>query len=156
MSVMKIMNREKVAQLIEERSIPVPESGCWIWTHGVSSGYGSLRTKDGVYSAHRASYEAYIGPIPDGLCVCHKCDTRLCVNPAHFFIGTLAENNADAAKKGILRGLKRAPRPTGLKYSRPLDFLNDQIRNRLARGESVSSVARGLGIQRKTVRRHAA
>lgn len=148
------MNRERIRQLIEARSIPVPETGCWLWTHGESNGYGSLRTRDRVYGAHRASYEAHVGPIPEGLCVCHKCDTRLCVNPAHFFIGTRADNNTDAARKGIKRGLPRAPRPRGLKYSRPLDYLNEDIRKRVADGESISAVARAFRIQRKTVRKH--
>lgn len=147
------MNRESMRNLIQERSIPVTESGCWIWERGVSSGYGSIRTKDRLYSAHRASYEAFIGPIPDGLCVCHKCDTRLCVNPSHFFVGTKADNNADAAAKGMHKGLVKRPRPVGLVYKRPLSHLDEKIIAMAGSGQSISEISRQLGIGRKTVRK---
>lgn len=147
------MNRERVRQIIEERSIPVTESGCWLWTHGVSSGYGSLRTRERLYGAHRASYEAYIGEIPEGMCVCHKCDTRLCVNPDHFFIGTRADNNADAKAKGIKKNPKRKARPRGLIYRRPLAHLDAQIKEKFQSGQSISFISRTVGVNRRTVRR---
>lgn len=88
--------------------IPVTESGCWIWVGQTSSrGYGRYRPsgdfKRQRFQAHRYSYEYYVGKIPEGMIVCHKCDEPLCVNPKHMFIGTSKDNAQDMSKKGRAR-----------------------------------------------------
>ena len=50
-------------------------------------------------SAHKLAHETYIGPVPDGMYVCHKCDNRRCINPEHLFLGTAKDNAVDMTNK---------------------------------------------------------
>jgi hypothetical protein len=129
-------------EYIEARALPLPFGGCWMWMLSRGShGYGNASTPTArVTTAHRASYEAFKGPIPAGMLVQHSCDNRWCVNPDHLSLGTDATNALDKQIKG--RAAKKL---------KPGDVL--AIRRRIADGIPMSRVADEFGVDAALVQR---
>ena len=134
---------------IERLSVPVTESGCWLWlgkTNGTSYGQFTTTGPQRVRGAHRVSFETYIDPIPEGMCVCHSCDTPSCVNPAHLWLGTRKDNSADMLAK------RRLPSRAGTNnYNAKLTA--DQAREiRQTKGQTTNVEAAALfGVSRSCV-----
>ncbi len=93
-------------QRFHRMTSPEPTSGCWLWLGTMAKGgYGGFRLSgESMITAHRASYKLHRGPIADGLHVCHSCDVKCCVNPAHLFLGTNDDNVRDKMQKGRHKG----------------------------------------------------
>lgn len=80
---------------------------CWPWEGAINAplprgGYGVIRVgaaTEGLVLVHRAVYEFFHGPIPDGHEVDHLCSIRRCVNPAHL--------DACDHRENIMRGFAR-------------------------------------------------
>lgn len=127
------MGRPKIP--FEEKYIPEPNSGCWLWTsYWDNKGYGIMSYGR---KAHRESFELYVGPIPDGYYVCHKCDTPCCVNPNHLFIGTTQENTKDRHSKG---------RSARGERSGPAKLTEEQVREIRISKESSRSLCKKYGV----------
>lgn len=83
------------------RLTPVKPEDCWEWQGRTNAkGYGCLTINEmNEQLAHRVAYRLWVGDIPEGLGVLHKCDNRKCCNPNHFFLGTNTDNTRDMVNK---------------------------------------------------------
>lgn len=123
--------------------------GCWLWIgNKTRGGYGSFTLNRKRLLAHRFSYSLACGNIPEGLCVCHTCDVRLCVNPSHLFLGTIADNIHDMVSKG------RNARGESVAGSRLTPELVSLIRYVYSSGEkTLDEIAKEFGLNSDYVSR---
>lgn len=133
---------------------------CWNWSGAIRSkrtGYGAFKYLGKVVDAHRVSWMIHFGDIPDGLLVCHKCDNRRCVNPAHLFLGTNSDNSIDAFNKG------RVSVPDGKRFRnghRPSNSVIDddlcaKIKSAIVnrpQGKTLSDIAEEFNVKYQAVR----
>ncbi len=103
-------------------------------------GYVQRRVDGKLIYAHRWAWTEAYGSIPAGLCVCHACDNRACINVAHLFLGSPADNTRDMVAKGRARG------PAKLAVA---DVV--AIRAAAVGGPAQGVIARRYGISRSTV-----
>ena len=131
------------------RAIPgdLPDD-CWDWIgHKNPKGYAQFSLFGTIQITSRVSYLLFRGDLPDGMCVLHTCDNPSCTNPAHLFLGTVAENNADRDNKG-----RTVPH---VGEGHPCSKLTESdvfsIRSRLVSGELRSGIASEYGVHKTTI-----
>lgn len=136
-------------QRFEDSYMPEPMSGCWIWTKSTLGPkrlfYGAIRKNGEKKYAHRVSFELFIGPIPRGKLVLHRCDVPLCVNPRHLFLGTHKENSDDKIKKGRERWASGENHPCAKLKKEDVLAIR---RSGLSRG----ALSKVFGIDRRTIK----
>jgi hypothetical protein len=122
-----------------------PISGCWNWKRAINkNGYGLVHYGK-CRTAHRVAYELFIGEIPKGAQVLHKCDNPRCINPEHLFLGSHQDNMNDCLLKDRKsKGIAR--------YNHILDEEKVRtIRNLSAMGLNAGEIGEQLGVKKITV-----
>ncbi len=120
--------------------------GCWLWTGAKTrSGYGRIGIDGHQRPAHRIALVLVGQLVPKGMDTCHKCDNPTCVNPAHLFVGTRAENVADMTRKH-----------RGIYVGKPCALTAAQVKEAsymLKSGKSRGEVAHYFGVSETTINR---
>lgn len=113
---------------------PGAPNECWEWQGSINAGgYGQMTVMCKHWPAHKASYLINIGPL-DARNVCHTCDNRRCVNPAHLYLATQSQNMKDAVSRGrlplVIEQVKRGELTKArkaLQHQASLDRLRERI-----------------------------
>ena len=136
------MNKEKI--LTNYNAIPYV--GCHIWDGCLDrQGYGVVRFRGKNNYSHRLIYEFAKGSIPEGVFVCHHCDTPSCMNPDHLFLGTQKDNMADCINKGR----KAIGSDVGLSKLTESQVL--EIRTLIQKGIIQREIAKDFGVHYATI-----
>ena len=139
------MYTKKSLEKIFENVEMISECGCWIWMGSIGrKGYGRVEIYGIELRAHRLSWEFHHGPIPEGLCVLHRCDVRSCVNPQHLFLGTNDDNIRDMVAK------KRQSAPRG-EHNGSAKLSESDVKNIRADNRFQRIIASDYGISQTSV-----
>jgi len=158
---MRIYKKQDVKKRFWSKVNIVGEDDCWEWQAGSRGlGYGAFKFEKKTIDAHRMVWFLVYGEFPD-LLVCHSCDNPPCCNPKHLFLGTYQDNMDDAVRKnrlqtGDLNWSRRLPDKVRRGTKVLLAKLNEEkvldIRIRLDKGESPSSIARIYNVDAGAIR----
>jgi len=116
-------------------------TGCTNWDNYGMIGF-SISGKNNQMIAHRLAYFLLVGSYPNELQVLHECDNPLCVNPAHLWLGTHADNMEDKARKGRVKSVSRENNP----HAKLTENDVREIRQSLSNGTRKIDLARRFGV----------
>ena len=121
--------------------VNVSQSGCHEWISVLHrDGYGKFYFDGKQVASHIVSYKLFVGEVPKGMWVLHKCDNRKCVNPEHLFLGDSIANIKDMDKKG-----RRGTR------SNLTESQVDEIKKLLSKRVTQQEIANIFGVHQTTI-----
>lgn len=133
-------------QFIKDRSIPEPNSGCWLWALTCDDfGYGYVDRAVGSGFAHRIAWQCFRGTIPNGMVVRHRCDNPGCCNPEHLELGSHQDNSNDCRNRDRHTRGERSP------AAKLTDAQASKIRELVIGGIPQRTIAEQFNIHHSTV-----
>lgn len=142
----------KMKPIVDRFMLKVKKTdSCWLWTankNKIGYGYFWMKVANRQLLAHRVSYELFVGSIPCGLLVCHKCDNPSCVNPNHLFIGTHLDNMNDMFNKNRQSTCKSR---AGIQNGRARLSEDDVIQIRIIKNLKNIEIAAKFGVSPVTI-----
>jgi hypothetical protein len=143
---MPVRNLPYLQQFWEHVIVPTDLDLCWDWNGSVKKGRPTIRCfrSSGKYDyeyGYRIAYRAMVGPIPEGLEICHNCNNPICCNPRHLRADTKKSNARDRTIAGT----------TALQKIKVDDL--PVIRARLIAGDARNSIALDYGVSRSTIQK---
>lgn len=137
----------KAVEIFWRRASVGDAKSCWNWTGCRSpKGYGHLSFQGIKEKSHRLSWRLTFGEIPEGLCVCHKCDNPSCCNPYHLFLGTVEDNNNDKISKGRQAKLGGESNPSAILNREKVELIRE-----LYKTENQIQISKRMGVARTTI-----
>jgi hypothetical protein len=143
-----------------------PERGrCWLWQGKPNKGYGQMGVGsrlDGtgtMKGTHVIAWELICGPVPEGLHVCHWCDTRLCcradTDPAlsHLWLKTAAQNSADMVAKRRGRAAPGEANGMATLTAEQVEEIRRSYRRSSYHDSNAALLARQYGVRQGTITR---
>lgn len=131
--------------------VRIEDNGCHIFTGAKDGcGYGRVKNIGTAVATHRWAWQQANGPVPQGMQVLHRCDNPSCINPAHLWLGTHADNMADKRAKGRSHNV-----PTGRAHRRPTAKISEsqakEIKHMLEQGIRQAKIAAFFGVSRNLI-----
>jgi hypothetical protein len=141
---------QKIRDRIQNNIIIDSDTGCWNWKGKPrKNGYCRTHFMRVCEYVHRMSYLTFVGTIPEGMDVRHKCDNRRCCNPDHLLIGTRLQNMQDAVSRN------RQARGLSLPQTKLTADDIVVIMNRVLTGEPYKNIAQDFNVTPQLIGKHA-
>lgn len=128
-------------------SVDIDDSGCWNWIKSINMGYGVTSLRGKREQAHRASWMVFVGEIPNGMQINHKCHNKMCINPDHLYVGTQKENMRDMEDAG--RAVRCVGGRNGNSKLSEMDVL--EVKKMIMDGKKNDEISLKFSVSRSTI-----